>query len=284
MLTLGSPRIDVKAIVATYGNAALSQTKNNLLTILDFFKRRLLLGAGSKGPLKGDPIQARQVHGLDGLGGLSRRHKGYLFEDGIELIVDSAISRRIDTIIATGPLTDLARAIKKDSRVLKKIDEIVIMGGALFVKGNVTPYSEFNFYCDPKAASIVLNADVRKRLISLDVTHKTALTARRLSPIKRQDTAIARFICSAAEYSISVNERRGFKGAPMHDPLAVGLAIKGDIGEYEDLCLDVETEGEKRGRVVVKKGRPNTKFCKRVDAERFFELFLGTLEKLSKKE
>lgn len=286
LLALGLPDIiDVKAIVATFGNVGLSQAKSNLLRILGFFRKSILLGSGSKGPIKGKAQEARHVHGEDGLGGFSqfftKRYKGR-FRDGIDLIIKLALSNKINKIIATGPLTDLARAIKRAPEILKNLDEIVIMGGAVFVEGNVTPYAEFNFHCDPEAAKIVLNADAAKRLVSLDVTHKTLLKAGDLKPLRGIKSPIARFICCIGDYAIYSNKKRGFSGAPMHDPLAAAIAIDPEVGRYELLCLDVETRGRKRGMVFAKKGKPNVIFCKKVDTKKFFNIFIGTLVKLSK--
>ena len=120
LLGLGSPgKIDIKAIVSTFGNVGLAQTKNNLLKILSFFDNIPILGSGSNGPLSGKSPFAREVHGQDGLGNISRlfrrrRAQRVIFKSGINLIINSALSKRIDTIIATGPLTDLAKAIKRD--------------------------------------------------------------------------------------------------------------------------------------------------------------------------
>ncbi|MBI4335405.1 MAG: nucleoside hydrolase [Candidatus Omnitrophica bacterium] len=287
-LALGAPdKIDVKAILATYGNVDLGRTKANLLQILDFFKHPPPLGSGSKGPMKHSALEARGVHGEDGLGGLSGYTRGGgarrpVFKHGVDLIIDLALSDKIDTIIATGPLTDLAAAVKKASAILKKLDEVIIMGGAVFVRGNATPYAEFNFHCDPEAAKIILQAPVEKRLVSLDVTHKTVLSARRLEPLKAIKNPLAVFIRHIADYSIRSNKRRGLSGAPMHDPLAVALALDKGLGEYKRLRLDVETRGRRRGGVIVKRGKPNTLFCENVDVDKFFKLFIGTLVKLAK--
>ena len=176
---LGSAKVDVKAIVATFGNVGLDQTKKNLLRILGLFEpppdseeapRIPLIGSGSRGPLRHKARRARHVHGRDGLADVSdifgRSHRS-AFKNGIDLIINLALSNKIDGIIATGPLTDLARVLKVRPAALEILKEVVIMGGAVFVKGNVTPYAEFNFHCDPEANKIVLDSGVRKKLISL---------------------------------------------------------------------------------------------------------------------
>jgi len=279
-----SADIDVRAIVATFGNVSLERTKNNLLKIVSFFKKKPLLGNGSKGPLSGKNQEARDVHGQDGLGDISgpiSTHSKTVFKDGFDLITGLALSKKINIIVATGPLTDLARAIQKKPAFLANLDELVIMGGAVFVKGNFTPYTEFNFHCDPEAARIVLNANIRKRLVALDVTHKALLTEKRLRPLKAIHTEIADFILRIANYSIYANRKRGLLGAPMHDPLAVAIAADAKIGGYKDLCLDVVVRGKRRGMIFVKKGEPNVMFCHKISTGKFFDRFIGTLVKVS---
>ena len=282
---LGSAKVDVKAIVATFGNVGLDQTKRNLLRILGLFDKLPLLGLGSETPLKGDALEARGVHGKDGLGNLAgcttAMAERPIFKNGIDLIINLALSNKIDRIIATGPLTDLARAFKKRPAILENLKEVVIMGGAVFVKGNVTPYAEFNFHCDPEADKIVLDSGVRKKLISLDVTQKTLLKPAHLKRIKNIKGPIARFIYHIADYAIYSNRKRGLDGAPMHDPLAAAIAVYPEIGKYENLCLGVVTKGKKRGKVIVKDGEPNIKFCKKVNTESFFELFIENLKKIA---
>lgn len=293
---LGSAKVDVKAIVATFGNVGLNQTKRNLLRILGLFEpppnpagavRIPLIGSGSRGPLRHKARRARHVHGRDGLADISgifgRKHPAG-FKNGIDLIINSALSNKIDRIIATGPLTDLARAFKKRPAILENLKEVVIMGGAVFVKGNVTPYAEFNFHCDPEADRIVLNSGVTKKLVSLDVTQKALLKPAHLKRIKNIKGPIARFIYHIADYAIYSNRKRGLDGAPMHDPLAAAIAVYPQIGEYEPLCVEVRTGGIKRGMVAAKKGLPNILFCKKVNTGKFFDLFLGALTKLAREE
>ncbi len=290
LFLLGSAKVDVKAIVATFGNVGLNQTKRNLLRILGLFEpppnpmgavRIPLIGSGSRGPLRHKARRARHVHGQDGLADCSdvfgRKHPAG-FKNGIDLIINLALSNKIDRIIATGPLTDLARAFKKRPAILENLKEVVIMGGAVFVKGNVTPYAEFNFHCDPEADRIVLSSGVIKKLVSLDVTQKTLLRPAHLRRIKNIKGPIARFIYHIADYTIYSNRKRGLDGAPMHDPLAAAkphLAVKDKNG------VEARTGGARRGMVAVKKGRPNILFCKKVNTGKFFDLFLGALTKLA---
>jgi len=286
---LGMSRaVDCDSIVATYGNAALYKTKRNLLKILSFLNKKLPIGSGSRVPLRGKALKARDVHGKDGLGGLSLPFKAgpkdQVFKNGIDLIIESVLSKKINTIIALGPLTDIARALTKSPSILKHLDEIVIMGGAVFVEGNVTSYAEFNFFCDPEAARIVLRANVKKRLVSLDVTRKTLLSKAHLRPLRGVDTNCARFIYDIASYLIASKKRQGLDGAPMHDPLTVGLAIDRTLGSYKRGCLDVKTKGKDRGKVIVKTGKPNTQFCHKVDRERFFKLFIKALSRIGREE
>ncbi|MFH1848115.1 MAG: nucleoside hydrolase [Candidatus Omnitrophota bacterium] len=285
-LALGHADIELNSIVATYGNMSLEQVRENLSGVLGFFDAKDLprVGSGSRHPIAGKSVEARHVHGEDGLGGRGRllRKADLKFDDGVDVIIDSVLSEKIDTIVATGPLTDLARAVKKEPLLADFSGEIVIMGGAVSIPGNVTPESEYNFYCDPDAASIVLNLPVRKRLVSLDVTRRVLLTEKHVAALGSIDADIARFIADIGRYSIDFHRRaRNMGGACVHDALAMGLVIDEGIGKYEDLRLDVETKDKGRGRVIIKDGPSNVRFCREADTDRFFDILIKTYVKLA---
>lgn len=237
------------------------------------------VGAGSGQPLKVSSLPAREVHGADGLGNANLPEPGLraTTDDGIGLMISKLASEEAETVIATGPLTNLARAISRDPDITKRIKDIYIMGGAVFVEGNVTPYAEFNFYSDPDAADYVLNSEVAVTLVSLDVTHKINVTEEDIEPFKRHKTRLAEFVTGIIEYSINFHKRyRGAIGAHLHDSLAVAIAAAPRLGEYEQLSLSVDC-GDKRGMVRTKDGVKNVRFVKDVDVDGFLELFLNRI-------
>lgn len=286
LFAFGSEDLKVEFIVGSYGNVELTQVMDNLSGILGFMleEEKPKIGRGSDAPLKKTPISARAVHGADGLGNTLSWLPKMRFDssEGVELIIDSVLNERVDKIVATAPLTDIARAVEKEPSLLQRIDEIIIMGGAVFKEGNVTEDAEFNFYCDPDAADFVLNTPGRKILISLDITRDILVKEGMISPFQQINNDLARFIVSILSYSIEFHRReRALEGACIHDAIAVAVCSDAGIGEYEDLNLGVECGLDKTGKVIVKEDQANVRFCKRIDSGRFFEAFFSSLLDIS---
>jgi purine nucleosidase len=183
-------------------------------------------------------------------------------------------------LIATGPLTNLALGLQKDMEGIKKLKEIVIMGGAVRTKGNVTPYAEFNIFVDPLAAKIVFGSGLPITLVSLDVTHQVCLNSslieKRIKPI---NNLFSQFTIDAIGYDLNTRRfRRGTDLIYLHDPLAVGVTIKADLVKKERLSLDVETQqGDRFGQILSTEGTPNIEVCLEVDSKGFLDLFLSRL-------
>jgi inosine-uridine nucleoside N-ribohydrolase len=161
---------------------------------------------------------------------------------------------------------------------MRKLKEIVIMGGAVRTKGNVTPHAEFNILSDPFAAKIVLDSELPITLVPLDVTHRVFLTPQwieeRLAPIHN---SFSQFVMEAIGYDIIAHRfLRGSDLIYLHDPLAVAVVIDPTLVRTEPLSLDVNTqEGEHYGHMTEVSGRSKIDVCLEVDAERFLDLFLS---------
>lgn len=281
LFALASKELKIKAVTTTFGNVDLEQATQNALNILELsgVTEPPVVGAGSSRPLKAPLLAARDVHGADGLGNMNLRPPKLKAAtgDGVELIISKLNSGDADAIIATGPLTNLARAISREPSIARRINRLYIMGGAVFVEGNITPYAEFNFYCDPDAANYVLNSAVNITLVSLDVTHKINVTEEDIAPFKEHKNRLSEFVTGIIEHSIGFHrEHRGAKGAHLHDPLAVAIALEPQLGEYEALSLSVNC-ADKRGKAELKEGLKNISFVRDVDVEGFLKLFLNRI-------
>jgi purine nucleosidase len=183
------------------------------------------------------------------------------------------------TLIATGPLTNLALAIRKDSEGMGKLKKIVIMGGAVRTRGNITPDAEFNFFSDPLGAKIVLESRLPITLVPLDVTHEVSLTPHwmeeKVNPI---NNSFSKFVIEATGYDFTTHQFRNKELIHLHDPLAVGVVINPDLVKKQKLFVYVETqEGEHFGKTVEGLGDSNIDVCLTVDAKSFLELFLSRL-------
>jgi purine nucleosidase len=288
ILAFHSPELDVKAVTGVNGNVPLELVFQNIQKVLSLIRpdQKPLIARGADQPLKGKPIYAHSVHGQGGLGGAKiSREEGkewWQFYAGRadELITKMARQDPDDiTLIATGPLTNLALAIKKDDEGMGKLKEIVIMGGAVRTGGNITPYAEFNVFSDSLAAKIVLESGLPITLVPLDVTHQVSLTPRsmeeRVNPI---NNSFSRFVIEVTGYDSETHQFRNRELIHLHDPLAVGVVIDPDLVKKEKLSLTVETqEGEHLGKIKEGSGDSESDVCLTVDAKGFLDLFISRL-------
>jgi inosine-uridine nucleoside N-ribohydrolase len=288
ILAFHSPELDVKAVTGVNGNVPLEQVFENIQKVLSLIRpdKKPLIAKGAEQPLKGKPIYAHSVHGQDGLGGARiNREEGKEWWQFYAGPADELITKmaRQDpgevTLIATGPLTNLALAVKKDPEGMGKLKDIVIMGGAVRTGGNITPHAEFNVFSDSLAANIVLESGLPITLVPLDVTHQVSLTPRwmedRVNPI---NNSFSRFVVEATGYDSATHQFRNRELIHLHDPLAVGVVINPNLVSKQRLTLTVETqEGEYLGRIKEVPGDSEIDVCLTVDEKSFLELFLSRL-------
>jgi purine nucleosidase/pyrimidine-specific ribonucleoside hydrolase len=301
ILALQSPELCVEAITTVSGNAHVDLTTHNALTVLELFTpgRRPAVAKGADRPLTRPLYTAALVHNEDGLGGVSRlcapdggpRYRSASDAlsrlDAVTCLLD--LIRRFPgelTLIALGPLTNLAHALRCDASVMRQLAGIVVMGGAVAVPGNVTPVAEFNIYVDPEAAQLVFTSGLPLMLIGLDVTERvrltTAMIEQRVRPVQ---TRLTQFVVECTAQAIQFSTRVGRPpGMAMHDPLAVGAVIDPSLVRTVPLPVQVETKGELTTAMTVADRRPmrpdltapaNMNVAVEVDDARFLEMFLA---------
>ncbi len=313
LLALRSPELKVEAITPVAGNVPLEFTLPNALKLLEIAGRTdVPVAAGARHPLVRRLITGEHVHGNNGLAGVE------FPEPKIKPVAETApeLIRKIVranpgeiSIVAVGPLTNVALALRADPDLAGKLRSIVIMGGSLS-GGNVTPAAEFNLYVDPEAARVVFDAGVPLTMVGLDVTRKVLFTDERL---KVMETAKNPSGIAAGKIMHATLERLNRGPHPMieamHDPLTVANLIDPGILTLKDYYVEVETEGQftagetvgyafgpARGSAPMALGeqhngspvivteeafKANTKVAVEVDAERFFKLLLGRLTSAS---
>jgi purine nucleosidase/pyrimidine-specific ribonucleoside hydrolase len=303
LLALSSPEARVEAVTTVAGNVPLDRATTNARRILAVAAPSLMprVARGAEAPLKRALVTAGHVHGQDGLGNLER----FVEPDGrprypepshdLEMRpAPEVILETVDrwgaelTIVALGPLTNLAAALALDGRRLARAGRVVVMGGAIAVPGNITPAAEFNFYVDPEAAALVLEAGLNLELISLDVTRRVVLAQTALTDRLRRcpDDRIARFILDFTLHGFAFGAEREGGGIVLHDPLAMAVALDPSLVTFEPLSVEVECEGKlTRGLSVAdrreipshRKRVPACRVAVDVDATRVLELVLERL-------
>jgi len=183
------------------------------------------------------------------------------------------------TLIATGPLTNLALGLQKDPEGMKKLKEVSIMGGAVRTKGNVTPSAEFNIFVDPLAAKMVFESGLPITLVPLDVTHQVFLTSQMMEDrVKPINNSFSHFVIDATGYDSATHNFRGKELIYLHDPLAVGVVIDPTLVRTESLSLEVNVQkGKDYGHITEVSKSFKIEVCLEVDSERFSDLFLSRL-------
>jgi len=288
ILAFHSPELEVKAVTGVNGNVPLDRVFENIQKVLSLLRptKKPIIAKGASHPLKGKAIYAHSVHGRTGLGEAKIERKDgeewWTLYGGPawELITANARQHPQQvTLIAVGPLTNLALGIQKDLEGMKHLKEIVIMGGAVRTGGNVTPHAEFNIYSDPLAAKMVFESGIPMTLVPLDVTHQVFLTPSLMEErVKPIGNTFSKFIIEATDYDPEARRFRNRETIFLHDPLAVGAVIDPTLVEKKRLCLTVETEeGDHWGKLIEAREGPETNVCLGVDSGRFLELFVSRL-------
>ena len=256
MLALRSPELEVELITTVAGNVPVLQGTQNARRLLTLIAPEIppQVAMGAAAPLKRRLHTARNVHGSDGLGGMSRSRtpsgaprfpigEPKAERNGAGHLVKLARERgRALTVIALGPLTNIATAIRRDAGAMRGIRRLVIMGGVVRGPGNVTPCAEFNIFVDPDAAGAVIASGIPITLVPLDATRQVRLTRdflRHRLGASRRPFALALRALTRDLLSTGV----GPEGFPMHDPLAVASVILPGLLRTESLPLKVETRG-----------------------------------------
>ncbi|WP_293026318.1 MULTISPECIES: nucleoside hydrolase [unclassified Moorena] len=206
-------------------------------------------------------------------------------EDAVDVLLKAAQEYGSDlTIVALGPLTNIATALQRDRTTLQKVGRIVIMGGAVKVPGNISAAAEFNFFVDPDAAQMVMESGIPLTLVALDVAMKAPLPRKDVENYaQKHPSAVAQFIADCTGiYMAFYRENEGFHGCYLHDPLAVGVAIDPNLVSTESVYMVVETEGKFTSDMSLADLRdrrdeaaypPNVEACLDVDTDRFLKLF-----------
>ena len=280
LLAWSSPEWSVDVLTTVAGNVPVDVGTLNVFRLLDLRRPSpipiVVMGAAK--PLARELETAAQYHGEDGMGELSdwptlesRPAPG----EAAQAIVETARRLRGElTLVALGPLTNLALATDIDAAALRSVGRVVAMGGAVDVRGNVTGDAEFNAHCDPDAFARVLDAGVRIDLVPLDATRQTILERPALeAACARNPGGIADRVRRFTEHAFRIDLAQGKRGMVLHDPLAVGLAIDPSLAQWESTRLAIGPDGQTR-RVS---GDANTRFARLVDAPRFLPMFLERL-------
>ena len=293
LLALASPEeIEVLGITAVAGNVPLPLTARNARIVCELAGRRdIPVFAGCDRPLERPLVTAEHVHGRTGLDGPVLPEPTMALQDGhaVEFIVNTLRAEPPGTVTLCplGPLTNIATAFREAPDIVDRVAEIVLMGGAYFEVGNITPAAEFNIYVDPQAADIVFRSGAPLTVMPLDVTHKALVTKPRNEAFRALGTPVGRAVAEMTDFFERFDkEKYGSEGAPLHDPCVTAYLIRPELFSGRVVNVEIETASElTMGMTVadwwgVTDRSPNATFMGDLDAEGFFALLTERLARL----
>lgn len=278
---------DLLGITTVAGNAPLDRTTHNACIFRDALRLGIGVHSGAERPLVAEPKFAGFVHGESGLDGadLPQPERGADSTDAVGFIIETARANPGSFIVPTGPLTNIALALRAAPDLTDHVAGISLMGGGTF--GNRTPSAEFNIWADPDAAAIVFGCGLPITMAGLDVTHQFLVTPERIATVDALATPFTTMIADLFRFFAQNYIRRHdhIRGAALHDPLAVLALARPELFEGTDRHVTVETRGEHTVGMTVIDRRdisdrrpPNAHVLERVDADPAWQLVIDALE------
>jgi purine nucleosidase len=276
----GHPGLELCGITTVAGNVSLDRTTHNALAVLEFLGRGdVPVAAGSPAPLLRPAEDARSVHGESGLGAarLPAPRGTPVDAHAVDFLIEQIAAAPGElTLVATGPLTNVALAVRRHPPLVAQVADFVIMGGSAG-RGNTTPAAEFNIWWDPEAAAIVFGAGWRVTMAGLDVTHQALATAETEERMRGLGPLADELLLPGLRGYRSV---AGAAGQPVHDVCALALIAAPDLFGCEPAQVEVETRGQwTAGMTVADFAAPASKHnalvAMSVDVAGFWDLVLG---------
>ena len=293
LLALASPEITLEGLSVVHGNSSTEQVTINALSVLELAKAsQIPVYKGCDLPLVQPSLLAPETHGDEGIGyaKLSAPQSKYQVERGSDFLIEKIMSNPGEiTLVCIAPLTNIALAIRQEPRIVEKVKEVFIMGGALRHEGNTTMLSEFNTYVDPHAAHIVFHSGMPITLTPLDVTYQCIFTKDDLNRLLKINSPITTFIADATRFYMEFHdEYQKIDGCVINDPMTLALTFMPEICDYQELYVDVDLSGGVgMGNTFadfyhMAQKPANMKVALGIRPRDFMELFLKRMEKLAR--
>lgn len=293
LFALASPEeLKVRAITTVAGNVRLDKTSRNARLAREWAGREdVPVYAGAPKPLLRTPIYAANIHGEEGLPGIPVHEpkKGLAQGNAVQYLIDtlSKAEPHSITIAMLGPQTNLALALVQAPEIVNGIKEVVVMGGAHFNGGNITPVAEFNLFADPQAAEVVLKSGVKLTYLPLDVTHKVLTSEARLKQIAALNNNAGKLVVDILNAYVKADmEHYGLPGGPVHDASVIAYLLKPELFSGRQVNMVVDSrEGPTFGQTVADwyntlEQPANVTWIDSGDAQGFFDLLSSRLARL----
>lgn len=293
LLAIQSPEIEVVAITTVCGNVPVELGSKNVIKCLERLNRLdIPIFQGAEQPLKRDFISAQDTHGIDGLGESDILiHSGKAVEQlsAAKYLAQTFSEPTEISVIALGPLTNIAQALLLNESLGKNMVRFVTMGGAYKSHGNCSPVGEYNYWCDPDAAAVVFEKLGQLiEMVGLDVTREIVFTPTILEYCCQMNPEVGQFLAAITRFYFDFHwKQERILGCVINDPLAVAYFIDDSLCQGFESYTVVETQGISLGQTLVDRHQfwqkaPNSKILTAVDSRQFFTKFLTVLLNVQK--
>ncbi|MGI8700600.1 MAG: nucleoside hydrolase [Nocardioidaceae bacterium] len=293
LLALGSPAISLLAVTTTFGNCAIEDATRNALQVLTLAGAAdIPVGTGAAGPMSGKVALGNYVHGASGLDGQALPEPAFDVDarGAVHLLRDVlAGADQPVTLVATGPITNVATLLRDHPEAHQNIREIVFMGGST-ERGNHTPYAEFNTFADPMALQVVLDSGVPTTMVGLNLTHQACATTQVVERMRAMPHPVGQVAAAWMGFFASSYEKLwDFAAPPVHDPCTIFSLIRPAAVSCVDTFVAVETEGAwTRGATAVdlhdRWGREsNVRVALELDPEQYWDVVLAAIDTVGRR-
>ncbi|MDC0558798.1 nucleoside hydrolase [Candidatus Izimaplasma bacterium] len=282
-----NPMFDLLGITVESGNQTLAKTGRNALNLCQFLDINVPVCLGASNPIIKEVEVCEAIHGESGLDGFDfpELKIGFDPRHAVDFIIETVLkSNEKVTMVTTGPMTNLALAIRLEPNILNNIEEVVLMGGS-YNNGNVTPAAEFNIFCDPEAAYIVFNSGLKVTMVGLDVTRKVLVLPEIVERmVKIGNDASELFTKLMIVFNENQKRVFGFDGAPLHDPVTIAYLIDPTVLEVDFVNCEIDiSHGSSYGRTNCDmfgylNQIKNTYVAKDIDVDKFWDIIEDALK------
>ena len=288
MVASKHPDIELLGVTVVAGNQTLPKTLKNTLNVADHLGLNVPVYSGMSLPLVREQYVADDVHGETGLDGpvFGELHKKAEDKHAVLYLIDTLMASDGDiTLVPVGPLTNIATAMRMEPRIIPKIQEIVLMGGAVGL-GNASPAAEFNIYADPEAAHVVFTSGVKITMMPLDLTNTALANMQIIERMEGIGNKAGKLFGDIMRFTFSSQAVNGLDAGPVHDVTAVTYLVAPELYHTQDMFVEIDTNryGPGYGRTICDANnryhrKPNATVGMSIDLDRFWDLVEDTLRK-----